>query len=153
VTIEQAQNLLEGYAERGVFRGFSRVAPNTFKLRWHHDRDFELTVNLRTNTLRIPIVLPEVPARSAMYREFRQFVEERQAKDRLQHRRIDPDKAAIRCSNHAGNIGLTVIAVDGDLKYSVRKLILLVQEIYMAFLYDGRYYDYMMEVFDLDPDR
>jgi hypothetical protein len=35
----------------------------------------------------------------------------------------------------------------------VQKLIGLVQEIYMGFLYDGRYYDYMIEVFDLDPDH
>lgn len=119
---------------------------------WHRDQSFELTVNVRSNTLRIPVVLPDVPAKSEMYREFRQYVRERQAEERLEHRRIDPNKAEVRCGNRAGNVGLTVRAIDGDLKYSVQKLIGLVHEIYMGFLYDGRYYDYMVEVFDLDPD-
>ena len=47
----------------------------------------------------------------------------------------------MRCSNRAGNIGLTVTAIDGDLPYAIRKLVGLIQEIYMVFLYDGRYYD------------
>jgi len=157
VTIEKAEALLQGYAARGVFRGLSRSASRagqaTFKIRWHRDRTFELTVNVRAKTLRIPVVLPEVPAKSAMYREFRQFVRERQIAERREHRRIDPAKAQVRCSNRAGNIGLTVTALDGDLEYSLRKLIHLVQEIYMVFLYDGRYYDYMIAVFDLDPDQ
>lgn len=88
-----------------------------------------------------------------MDRELRQFVRDRQAAERPEHRRIDPAKAAVRCSKRAGNIGLTVTALDGDLPYAVRKLIGLVQEIYMVFLYDGRYYDYLVEVFDLDPDH
>ena len=48
---------------------------------------------------------------------------------------------------------LTITAADGNLKYAIRKLIQLVHEIYMVFLYDGRYYGYMLEVFNLDPDR
>jgi hypothetical protein len=161
VTIEEAEDLLEGYAARGVFRGFSRVAASvgqtagqaTFTIRWHRDRTFQLTVNTRTNRLRMPVVLPEVAVKSAMDRELRQFVKENQSKERLEHRRIDPGKVAVQCSNRAGNFGLTVTALDGDLKYAIQKLIALVQEIYMAFLYDGRYYDYMVEVFDLDPDH
>lgn len=152
VTIEEAEVLLKGYATRGVFRGFSRTG-STFKMRWHRDRDFALTLNVRTNTLQMPLVLPEVPAKSAMYREFRKFVQERQAAGRPAHRRIDPNKAEVRCINRAGNVGLMVKALDGDLKYAIQKLIALVQEIYLAFLYDGRYYDYMVEVFDLDPDH
>ena len=157
VTLEEAEVLLEGYAARGVFRGFSRASSRaneaTFNIRWHRDRLFQLTVNTRTNILRIPVVLPEVAAKSSMDRELRQFVEQQQASGRLEHRRIDPEKSSVRCSNRAGNIGLTVTAIDGDLPYAIRKLVGLIQEIYMVFLYDGRYYDYMIEVFDLDPDH
>jgi len=157
VTIEETEVLLQEYAARGVFRGFSRIAARgsqaTFKMQWHRDRSFELTVDTRTTTLRMPVVLPEIPAKSEMYRELRQFVQEQQAEERVAHRRIDPAKTAVRCSNRAGNVGLTMHAVDGDLEYAIRKLIGLVQEIYLVFLYDGRYYDYMIEVFDLDPDH
>ncbi len=34
-----------------------------------------------------------------------------------------------------------------------RQLIHLVHEIFMTFLLDGRYYEYMVETFDLDPDK
>ncbi len=34
-----------------------------------------------------------------------------------------------------------------------RKLIHPVHEGYMDFLNDGRYYEYMAETFDLDPDK
>ena len=157
VTCEQIAVLLEGYAARGVFRGFSCGVPvagrETFKMLWHRDQQFQLEVNMQAKTLRFPLVLPQVPAKSSMYREFRQFVTEQQAEGRLEHRRIDPAKVKIACSNRAGNVGLTITAIDGDLEYSIRKLIGLVQEIYMVFLYDGRYYDYMIEIFDLDPDH
>ena len=114
---------------------------------------FELKVNLRSKTLRMPVVLPELPARSSMYRELKAFVASFQSKERVKHRRIDPAKAEVRCSNAAANAGLSVKALDGDIEYAIRKLIALVQEIYLVFLYDGRYYDYLLEVFDLDPDH
>jgi hypothetical protein len=34
-----------------------------------------------------------------------------------------------------------------------RKLIRLVYEIFLTFLLDGRYYEYLVENFNLDPDR
>jgi hypothetical protein len=157
VTIEEAVDVLEGYAARGVFRGLSYARSGTgrvaFKMVWHRNRSFELKVDLRAGTLRMPVVLPEVPAKSDMYRALREFVRERQAEGRPEHRRIDPSKAAVRCSNRGGNAGVVVAALDGDLEYGLRKMIALVQEIYLGFLYDGRYYDYMIRVFDLDPDQ
>ena len=42
---------------------------------------------------------------------------------------------------------------DGDGEYAVRKLIHLVNEIYLTFLADGKYFDYLVETFNLDPDR
>jgi len=42
-----------------------------------------------------------------------------------------------------------MVAADGDVEYA---LIHLVHETYMVFLYDGRYYSYLIDTFDLDPD-
>jgi len=88
-----------------------------------------------------------------MYREFKQFIASRQSKDVPEHRRIDPRRVNIRISNRAGNIGLTFTVRNNDYEYATRKLINLVQEIYLGFLYDGPYYDYMVETFHLDPDH
>jgi hypothetical protein len=149
--------ILETYADRGVFRGFSNAAASAgkaaFKMLWHRDRLFELILDVPKKTLRLPVVLPEVPASSSMYREFQEWVEALHSEDLLEHRRIDSKKARLRCGNRGGNVSLALTVKDGDYEYGTRKLIHAVHETYLTFLADGRYYEYMVETFDLDPDR
>jgi hypothetical protein len=149
--------ILENYATRGLFRGFSQGPATkgraTFKMLWHRDRLFELILDVPRKTLRFPALLPEVPADSPMYAEFREFVESRQSADLPEHRRIDKEKATVRCGNKGGNVSVTLAVNDGDFEYGTRKLIALAHETYMVFLFDGRYYDYLVETFNLDPDK
>lgn len=156
-TEELVAGILEGYAARAVFRGFSRGSVrgtrSTFKMLWHRDRLFELTLDASRNTLRIPQVLPEVPADSSMYTEFREFVQSRFSDELPEHRRIDSSKVRAQCGNRSGDVSLTLTVLDADFDYAIRKLIHLVHEVYMDFLFDARYYEYMIEKFDLDPDR
>jgi hypothetical protein len=156
-TIDLVAGILENYANRGTFKGFSRgpVRPGIamFKILWHRDRFFDLVLDTRKKTLRFPVVLPEVPAGSSMYREFKEFVESRHSASLPDHRRIDRKKAAVRPSNRGGNVALTLTIRNSDYEYATRKLIHLVHEIFLVFLYDGRYYDYLLETFDLDPDH
>jgi len=120
---------------------------------WHRDRFFELILDPPRKTLRFPVVLPEVPANSSMDREYKEFVKSRSDARLPEHRRIDPKKAVVKPLNRSGNVGLTVTVKRGDYEYATRKLIHLVHETFMVFLYDGRYYDYLIETFDLDPDK
>ena len=120
---------------------------------WHRDRVFELVLDEKRASMRIPFVLPDVAAGSAMYGELQDYVASRHSESLPEHRRIDIAKSRIRCSNRAGNASLTATALDGDYEYALRKLINLVHEIYLDFLLDGRYYEYMVETFNLDPDR
>ena len=82
-----------------MFRGFSRGASGNgkaaFQIVWHRDRRFDLTVDWRRGTLRCPVVLPQVPAGSAMYRQLREFLKACQDGDRPAHRRIDALKAKV----------------------------------------------------------
>jgi hypothetical protein len=155
--IELVAGILENYANRGTFKGFSRGTVRggiaTFKILWHRDRFFDLALDTHKKTLRFPVVLPEIPAGSSMYREFKEFVESRQSESLPEHRRIDRKKAVARPSNRSGNVALTLTVKNGDYEYGARKLIHLVHEVFLVFLYDGRYYDYMVETFDLDPDH
>ena len=148
--------ILQGYADRAVFRGFARgpvrAGVAAFKMLWHRDRSFELLVDTRKRTLRFPVVLPQVPARSAMYAEFKEFVASKQDNSLPEHRRIDPRKARVSCANRAGNVSLTMTLRDRDFEYATRRLIHLVHETYIAFLPDG-HFEYMVEAFNLDPDR
>lgn len=155
--IELVAGILENYAGRGIFKGFSRGPVRAgvagFRMLWHRDRFFDLILDTRKKTLRFPVVLPHVPAASLMYREFKEFVESRQDLNVPEHRRIDRGKVAVRVSNRAGNVALTVTVPKRDYEYATRKLINLVHEVYLVFLHDGRYYDYMVETFNLDPDH
>ena len=149
--------ILEEYANRGVFRGFSggqlRGAKAIFTMLWHRDRSFELILDVRRNTMRFPVVLPEVPRGSSMYQEFKEFIESRHSEKLPEHRRIDRRKARVRSSNRGGDVSLTLTVEDRDYEYGARKFIHLVHEVYMVFLSDGRYYEYMVDKFDVDPDR
>ena len=155
--VELVATILEGYATRGVFRGFSRGPVRggkaSYKMLWHRDRFFELILDPTRKAMRFPVVLPEVPAGSSMSREYGQFVQSRGDTSLPPHRRIDPKKAVVRPVHRAGSIGLAVAVKGGDYEYATRKLIHLVHETFMVFLYDGRYYDYLVETFDLDPDK
>jgi hypothetical protein len=149
--------LLESYANRRVVRGFSRELldekRNTvFRVRWHRDRLFDFIVDTRRKTITIPLVLPDVPARSEMYRAFKKFLTRFHSDLVPIHRRIDARKVRIRSVNKAGDVSLCVVIQDGDYEYALRKLVHIVQEIYLGFLYDGPYREYMTEAFGLEPD-
>jgi hypothetical protein len=88
-----------------------------------------------------------------MYEDLKAFIRSRQSDDLPDHRRLDRRKVQIRTSMRSGKIQLVLKIKDGDTEYAVRKLVHLVNEIYLAFLADGKYFDYLVETFDLDPDR
>lgn len=155
MTIAEITSLLESYATRGVFRGFAVSAADarraTYRITWHRDRVFALTVDAARGTLRLPSVLPSVNA--DMFRELKAWVAARMSEEVPEHRRIDAARIAVRWSRaKSGEPALAVTSLDGDLDYAVRKLVALVHEIYLEFLHDGRYYEWLIETFDLDPD-
>ena len=153
--IDLVAEILEGYARRGIFRGFSqrpvRGGKASFTMVWHRDRVFELVFDYHKNTMRFPLVLPNVPADSEMYSAFKVFVKSRHSDDLAEHRRIDQRKAEVRSYNRGGNVSLTLTVKKGDCEYGARRLVHLVHEVFLTFLIDG-WYDYMVENFDLDPD-
>jgi hypothetical protein len=113
---------------------------------------FDLVLDPKRGTLRFACVLPNVPPDSAMYREFREFVRSRHGEELPGHRRIDKTRAEVRPYNRTGDIALTLRVKDGDYDYGAEKLVHLVHEIYLDFLCDGRYRDYMIANLGLDPD-
>ncbi|MEO8029149.1 MAG: hypothetical protein ABI823_21895 [Bryobacteraceae bacterium] len=155
--IDPVHEILADYAARAVFRGFSRgtstATKAAFRMLWHRDRFFDLILDTKAGTLTMPLVLPDVPADSSMYREVQLWIKERHSKDLPDHRRIDPRKARLTCGNSRGSVSLKMTLKSKDYGYATRKLIHAVHEVFLAFLLEGPYYDYMVEAFDLDPDR
>jgi hypothetical protein len=120
-------------------------------MRWHKERFYDLIFDVGKRSLRFPVVLPKVPR--PMYEDFKKFVASRQATEILEHRRIDPKRVRISCSLKNGDISLLFTSKDSDLEYATQKLINLMHEVFLVFLRDGMYYEYMIETFDLDRDQ
>ena len=71
---------------------------------------------------------------------------------RLEHRRIDPRKAALRLRQRSGTVSLVVSLTESNLEYGVRKAVNLIHEVFVSFLRDPLYFSYMVQYFGLDPD-
>lgn len=156
-TVALVTRILEGYAEKAVFRGFSAhpgaKGQATYRMVWHQDRRFELLLDAGKKTLHFPDVLPGVSARSAMYRELQAFLKERQSNEMPEHRRVDPAKARMTVTNARGAVSIKLAVKDSDFDYATRKIVHIVHEIFLIFLVDGPYFEYMVEQLGLDPDR
>ena len=88
-----------------------------------------------------------------MYRELKAFLKARQSDEIPEHRRVNPAKARLSAANQRAAVSLTVTVKDGDFEYASRKMIHIVHEIFLVFLVDGPYFEYMVEHLGLDPDR
>lgn len=148
--------VLDGYSKRGIFRSFSasQTAPGKVraKLLWHYDRSYEITADSDRALLRISSLLPQVPANSAMFHNFRKFVEDFGTAATVPHRRLDPLKARIKAENIRDNATFLIKVMDGDYAYAAQKLTNIAHEVFLAFLPDGPYWEYRIDVLGLDPD-
>ena len=103
--------ILQSYAEKGVFRGFSTLsempARADYRILWHRDQMFELRYEPRKSSLRFACVLPQVDANSSMYREFRAWLKLRRSEELPEHRRCDPQRVRIKPYNRDGAVALT----------------------------------------------
>ena len=153
-SVDTVADVLEGYASRGVYRGFSREPVGkgkaVFKILWHRDRSLELILEAHSHTIRLPMLLPDADA--SMCRELGRFLRLRHSPKLPEHRRVDLRKACIRCSHRRGGIAVSLTVKDRDYEYGTRKLSHVVNEIFMVFLSDGRYRDYVVKTFHLEPD-
>ncbi len=105
-SIDAVAAVLAGYAERGIFLGFSRgpvaAGKASFQIAWHRGRIFELTFDARAGALRLPALLCDVPADSTMYAELKAFIRERQSDDLP---RSSPDRRREGANPHVSSRG------------------------------------------------
>ena len=148
-----ATRVLQEYADRGVFRGFSpgpvHDGRSAFRLLWHRNREFTVTVDTHRGVIRCPLVLPQVPAH--LYAQLKDFVRSRQTDEVPAHRRIDPARAGAATGMRGGNVSVSLTVRDADYGYATRKFVNLIHEIFLVFLPD--HFEYQVAAFDLDPDN
>ncbi len=152
------RKVLQGYADRGVFRAFTEVPSRNgmaeFKFLWFPitKERFTLIYTDRTRALTFKRLLRCMPAKSEMYSELKSFIKDKSSPDLPEHRRVDPERAEVRCSNRLGSVSVTVIIKGNEYEYGVRKAVNLVSDLFMDLLHESSYYEYMAENFDMPEE-
>ena len=146
----QVERLLRRYADRGVFRSFhvseTRGGKLSCKFEWLTERPLTAVYDPKTDALEFRNLLPDVPAASPMYAELKAFARERADSRLPDHRRIDPKRAAVKCTNRKGAVSIVISFKKGEREYGVARAVKLVNEIFLGFL-KGPYFDYMVANF------
>ncbi len=142
---------LQVYADRGVFRGFSqrKTGPGlpAFEFVWLIRHPMLLSVDSAKRVLRFKRLLPGVAASSTMYAELKRFIRERHDRDLPEHRRVDPARAEVSCSNRGGLVSISLAFKGNQYAYGVNRIVNLVHELFVH-LRDA-YPEYLMEYFDV----
>ena len=143
---ERVRALLLDRADRGVFRSFAAARVRgrlDCSVVWLRERPLRIVFDAKRDTLAFRDLLPNLPAKSALYREFRKFLKGRTAPDLPPHRWIDPGRVTLRARNRKGSVSVSLESLDGDWDYLVAKGLKLVNEVFLGFL-RGPYHEYMV---------
>ena len=141
---------LQSYAERGVFRGFSAGKPGQFTFVWFYQHPMELIVDTKAHVLRFKQLLPGVPARSALAKELKAFLQARHDEALPEHRRVDRQRAEVTFTNRGGVVSLALQVKDNEYAYGVNRLVNLVHELFVHLR--AEYPEYLVENFDVPQE-
>jgi hypothetical protein len=141
---------LRAYADRGVFRGFSEIKNGRFQFVWVVDHRMELSVDTAKHELRFIRLLPNVPAKSALYAELKSFIERRHDKELPEHRRIDRKRAEVSCANRGGFVSVSIKVKNNQYSYGVNRIINLAHELFLHLR--ERRPEYLVENFDVPQE-
>jgi|GEM_PF-1208650 len=154
---EAVKTELQGYADRGIFRNFTvsdsaRGAGMDFRFDWLTESPFLLRLNPRKPELELKEILPSVPFRSSMDREFREFLRARCDESVPAHRRMDSSRFSFNCQNRNQKLSILIGFNNEDASAAARTAVNLLHEIFNNFLLEGPYQNYMVEVFNVPEE-
>jgi hypothetical protein len=141
---------LQVYANRGIFRGFSEVKSGHFKFAWLIGHSMELVVDTAKGELRFKQLLPGIPAKSPLYAELKSFIHYRHDQDLPEHRRIDPNRAELSCTNRGGLVSISLKIKNNEYEYGVNRIVNLVHELFLHLR--EAHPDYLVENFDVPQE-
>lgn len=148
--------LLEDYAARGVFRvaaESSKKHGECYRIVWFREQEMRLEIDPRHRLVRLINVLPTLVPRSRLDRQLRAWLSQREAIELPAHRRLNPDLFQLKFGQRDGRMVLSLTSTAADLLPATQKLIQLVNELYLDFLGAAERFDWIQEVFELDPDN
>jgi hypothetical protein len=155
-TAAQVLAAFQHYAQRGSFRSLTTGAAAGAKIElrftWLWDVAFRVTCDPKRRTLTFVDMLPAIAPRSPMDRSLRAFIKRQTSTAVPAHRRVDPARVAVKVVNRGGAVSLVFVFQPGDVAYAVRGSVHLAYDILQDFLNDGRYVDYCVDHFNLNPE-
>lgn len=160
--VSQVTDELQSYAERGVFRKFSILPSNRgpasaghqtcYKFNWLSETPINLLLNPKKSDLKLVDVLPGIPYRSDMDKEFRSFLRARSSPGVPEHRKLDDKRFKISCTNRKQCLSVSIGFENDDGRAAVKQTINLIHEIFNNFLHQGYYQNYVVEHFN-EPEE
>lgn len=145
---------LKEYADRGVFGSFTekdlRNSKTQFEFLWLHNKRYALIFDGKNDSLTFKDCLPGIPARSEIDGGIRDFLKERSNPKLLAHRRINPKRAVVTCSNRAAKVSLSIEVKRNQYTYATKKLVTLLHETFL--MIDQCFIEYLYEHFDLPEE-
>ncbi len=151
---DAVEGFLRERADRGIFRSFTSARKRgrlDCSLVWLKERPVRAVFDPKSGTLEFRDLLPSVGLHSALYKDFKRFLRGLEQPGLPGHRRIDPDRIALRSTNRRGNVTVRAQSLDRDWDYLVSKGLKLVNEVFLRFL-RGPYHEYMVANFHEPED-
>lgn len=144
------RDILQTYADRGVFRGFSELKPGRFQFVWMIRHQMELVVDTTKHELRFKQLLPGVPAKSELYADLKYFIAERHDRQLPEHRRVDRRRAEVSCFNRGGMVSISLKVKNNQYAYGANRIVNLVHELFVHLR--QTHPDYLVENFDVPQE-
>jgi hypothetical protein len=147
-------DMLQRYADRGIFRGFSvsrrRGGASEYRFAWLTPAPLTLTYDPRTGVLTFANLLPGVRSGTPLLADLRRFIEQRTGRGLPGHRRIDGRRARLACSVGRGGFTIALTARGPSPEYAVQRGLNLVHELFL-FLHEG-HPEYLVRHFGLSTE-
>jgi len=152
---DSVDRVLAAYAERGMFRSYSRTPDQGDVLRycftWIVPEPFHVLFCPATGELTFENLLPGIPRGSDLELQLKAFIRGFADPERPEHRRVDPTRLGVRWLRRRGKVSLTFRITGGDYDYGVRKAVNVVNEIFLGFL-TVYHPDYMVRNFQASQE-
>ena len=110
----------------------------------------QFSVDTARRELRFKRLLPNVPAKSALYAELKSFIKQRHDGELPEHRRIDHKLAEASCANRGGFVSVSVKVKNNQYAYGVNRTLDLAHELFLHLR--ERRPEYLMENFDVPQE-
>jgi hypothetical protein len=151
---DTVRSALEDYAKRGVFSGFGQAdgprGKTVFSFVWLHDRPMELSLDPAKGELRFDRILPGVKAGTPLALDLKRLIEKLTSDEVPEYRRVDPERAALACSNRQDHLSVTMKVKRDEYEYAVNRMVNVAHELFVYLR--SAWPEYLMEHFD-EPEE